>query len=127
MLGPRLVVRQSSAELAKLTGTDPEQVFDALRARIADNDKYNTEPPGVQGLIALVAAHPALQRPLLTFVNELPVAKMGAWGATSWGECFTDPALSAEFAATLKAWSEQNDNPLLRTSAAAALKFKKKA
>jgi len=30
MLGRRLVVRQSSAELAKLTGTDPEQVFDAL-------------------------------------------------------------------------------------------------
>jgi predicted KAP-like P-loop ATPase len=127
MLGPRLVVRQSSTELAKLTGTEPEQVFDALRARIADQDKYNTEPQGVQGLIALVAAHPALQRRLLTFVNELPFAKMGAWGATSWGECFTDPALSAEFAATLKSWSEQNDNALLRTSAAAALKFKKKA
>jgi hypothetical protein len=126
MLGPRLVVRQSSADLAKLTGTDPEQVFDALRARIADHDKYNTEPPGVQGLIALVAAHPALQRRLLTFVNELPVAKLGAWGATSWGECFTDPALSAEFAATLKTWSEQSDNALLRTSAAAAFKFKKK-
>lgn len=126
LLGRRLVVRQSSAELAKLTGTDPEQVFDALRGRIADNDKYNPEPSGVQGLIALVAAHPILQRRLLTYVNELPVAKLGAWGATSWGECFTDPALIAEFSATLKTWSEQNDNAVLRTSATAALRFKKK-
>jgi predicted KAP-like P-loop ATPase len=126
LMGPRLVVRQSSSELAKLTGTDPEQVFDALRGRIADNDKYNSEPSGVQGLIALVAAHPALQRRLLTFVNELPVAKLGAWGATSWSGCFTDPALITEFSATLKTWSEQNDNAVLRTSAAAALRFKRK-
>jgi len=126
LMGRRLVVRQSSAEVAKLTGTDPEQVFDALRSRIADNDKYNIEPPGIQGLIVLVAAHPVLQRRLLTFVSELPMAKLGAWGATSWGECFTDPALIAEFAAILKTWSEQNDNAVLRTSATAALRLKKK-
>jgi predicted KAP-like P-loop ATPase len=122
LLGPRMVARSAAQEVAKLVGQDPEHVFDALTARIVQQDKYDSEPEGVQGLIVLVDQHPLLQRRLLSFAKGLPVAKLGAWPATSWGGCFSDPPVAAEFKALMTEWS-QTGNAVLRASASAALKL----
>lgn len=125
LMGPRLMARGAAAEVGKLTGPEPEEVFDALRGRILQEDSFTTAPEGVQGLIVVVEAHPALQRRLLGFVRELPVSKLGSWVASSWGSCFTDTAVQTAFAETLAEWAEQSENTILQTAAKAVGKMKK--
>lgn len=125
LMGPRMMARGASQEIAKLVGTEPEEVFEAIRGRILQTDNFGAEPKGVQGLIAVVEAHGSLQRRLLGFVRDLPVAKAGAWVATSWGTCFAEAGVIAEFTALLRGWSEQNDNKVLQMSAQGVLKLKK--
>jgi predicted KAP-like P-loop ATPase len=124
LMGVRLSIRQLSGELTKLAGSEPEQVFDAVSSQVISAEELGTEPKGVQGLIALVKAHPALQRRLLAFLRDLPVDKIGTWAATSWGECFADAAIGAEFSAQQLAWSTQTSNPKLSAAAKAALSVK---
>ncbi|HTW54599.1 MAG TPA: Qat anti-phage system ATPase QatA [Stellaceae bacterium] len=123
LMGPRLGVRSAMPEIAKLAGAEPEHVFEALRARILQADNLSAEPPGVQGLIAIVEAHPSLQRRLLSFVRELPTAKIGPWVASSWGNCFKDPAVNREFSGVVESWSEQSENDVLRVAAQGVLRL----
>ncbi len=127
LMGPRLGVRDAgtAAEIAKLAGTEPEQVFEAVRGRILQTDNWSAEPRGVQGLLALVEAHPALQRRMLGFLRELPDEKLGAWGATNWGTCFTDQTVVLEFGEVLRTWSEQSENKVLQVAAQNARKLKR--
>jgi predicted KAP-like P-loop ATPase len=90
LMGASLAIRGAEAEIGRLSGTEAEQVFDALRDRILQSDNLETAPNGAAGLAALVRLQPALQRRLLSFVRALPLAKVGAWAATGWSRCFTD-------------------------------------
>jgi hypothetical protein len=125
LMGPRMMARGASQEVAKLTGPEPEEVFDAIRGRILQEDSFITEPKGVQGLIALVAAHPPLQRRLLGFVRELPIAKVGAWAASSLANCFIETTAAAEFQDVLNGWAGQAENGVLQTTAKAITKMRR--
>lgn len=125
LMGPRMMAKGANQEVAKLTGPEPEEVFDAIRGRILQDDGFTTEPKGIQGLIVLVAAHPELQRRLLGFVRELPVAKVGAWAASSLASSFTDTGVAAEFHDLLKGWTEQTENKVLQSAAQAIAKMKR--
>jgi hypothetical protein len=123
LMGPRLSVQQAVAEIRKLAGAEPEQVLEALCSRVVQGDQFDSEPPGVQGLIALVGEHSGLQGRLLAFVRALPEERLGAWAATSWGASFKG-ILAADFAALLDQWAaSQTVKPVLRTSAGAVRKM----
>lgn len=122
LLGTEIVAKSAALEASKLTGQEPEQVFDAIVGRIIQEDKYQSKPDGVEGLCVLTTAHPSLQPRLLSFIRQLPVAKLGAWAPTSWGSVFTG-SVAGEFTALLTEWSQQEENKVLQTSASAALKF----
>lgn len=117
LMGPSLMVRGAAGEIGKLTGPEPEEVFEAIRGRILQEDTFDTKPKGVDGLVRLVEAHPALQRRLLDFVRELPVGKVKAWAASSWGACFTDAGVATDFQTVLRGWAEQGENTVLQTAA----------
>jgi len=117
LMGPLLMVRGAAGEIAKLTGPEPEEVFEAIRGRILMDDNFTAKPKGVDGIIRLVEAHPSLQRRLLDFVREIPTNKVGAWAASSWGSCFKDTGIAAEFQTTLRAWAEQTENQTLKRAA----------
>lgn len=117
LMGPSLMVRGAAGEVGKLTGPEPEEVFEAIRGRILQEDAFDTKPKGVDGLVRLVETHPALQRRLLDFVRELPLGKVKAWAASSWGVCFTDAGVATEFQTVLRGWAEQGDNTVLQTAA----------
>ncbi len=123
LMGQVLSVRQALPEIRKLAGAEPEQVFEALCARITQGDQFDTEPPGVQGLIALVTEHSGLQGRLLTFARSLPEDKLGTWAASSWGACFTGQ-LVREFESVLDGWaSSPTARPVLRSAAGAVRKM----
>lgn len=123
LMGPVIMVRGAAAEVAKLTGPEPEEVFEAIRGRILQSDDFKTKPKGVDGLVRLVEAHPSLQRRLVDFVRELPVSKVGTWVASSWGACFPDQGVSAEMQTMVREWSQQAENLTLQKAAAAMLKI----
>ena len=122
LMGQSLSVQQALPEIRKLAGAEPEQVLEALCGRITQGDQFDTEPPGVQGLNALVREHSGLQGRLLAFARALPEEKLGAWGASSWG-CFTG-SVAAEFASLLDQWAaSQTVKPALRVAAGAVRKM----
>ena len=123
LMGPRLAVRGAAQEIGKLVGSEPEEVFQAIRGRILQEDSFATEPKGVPGLVALVEAHPALQRRLLGLARELPVEKVGSWAAAAWGSCLTDAAVASEFQEVLRGWADQGVNRVLKTAAQGVLKM----
>jgi len=125
LMGPRMLARGAAAEVAKLTGPEPEEVFDAIRSRILQEDNFTKLPDGVQGLVVVVEAHPGLQRRLLEFLRELPVAKLGAWAVSSWGTAFTDATARGEFAQIAAGWAEQSENAVLQAASKGVAKLKR--
>jgi predicted KAP-like P-loop ATPase len=124
LMGPRLLVRNAASEVAKLSGSAPEEVFQLLRDRVLQADSLGTAPPGTDGLVLLVEKHPALQGRLLAFVRELPVSIIGAWAASSWS-CLTDASVAGEFRALLQSWSQQTENNVLQKAAQGILRVKR--
>jgi predicted KAP-like P-loop ATPase len=124
--GAKLSAQAASAEVAKLGAGEPESLFDTIRERILLEDNLTAEPRGVQGMLVLVAAHPALQRRLLSFARDLPQNKVGAWAASGLASGFVDADVKAEFQTILKGWSEQSENVMLQASARMVAKLDKK-
>ena len=80
LLGPRYAVQKLDAELQQLVAAETVQVFDALRSRIMAGDVFETEPPGIAGLTALVKVHQPLQNNLLDFLEILAAGSLRALG-----------------------------------------------
>lgn len=125
LMGPQMAVHAATAEIAKLTGPEPEEVFEAIRGRILQGDNFGTKPKGVDGLVRLVEKHPMLQQRMLDFIRELPARKVGTWAATSWGTCFTEGSVATEFEGVLRGWEEQTENTVLRAAAQGVLRVKR--
>lgn len=122
LMGPTLMVRAASGELGKLSGAEPEEVFEAIRGRVLQDDSFAKKPKGIDGLVRLVEVHPQLQRRLLDFVCELPTNKIRAWAASSWTTCFKG-GIATEFLNVLKGWAEQTENQTLQSAAQSILKL----
>jgi predicted KAP-like P-loop ATPase len=125
LMGPRMMVTGANQEIAKLSGPEPEEVFEAIRGRIFQDDAFIKEPRGVQGLIAVVTVHTSLQRRLLDLVRALPTAKVGAWAATSWGTCLSEPSVVSDFQSILNDWAVQTENRVLQAAAQGVIGLKK--
>jgi hypothetical protein len=124
--GSTLQVKQASAEVARLKTLEAEQVFDTLRARVRDAEDLAEEPSGVRGLAEIARQHPFLQAPLLAFLKDLPVSKLGPWAVSGWTATLTEAAMKAEFDTLLGEWAEQNENKKLKAAATAAIKLVKR-
>jgi hypothetical protein len=123
LLGPKLIVQRLEPELQRLVVSEATQVFEALRSRIMGGDEFETEPPGIAGITALVKAQPALQNTLLDFLESLPTDRCGAWVASGWQGAIVDQAALARLNRLLETWSKSAKNAALKTTAASALKL----
>lgn len=125
LMGPRLMARSVALEVANLTDPEAEEIFDAIRGRILQEDNFASEPKGIQGFITLVGAKPSLQQRLLGFLRELPIPKVGVWAASAMGRCFTEAEFLIQFQNTLNDWAAQTENKQLQTAAHGIIKMKK--
>lgn len=123
LMGGRMAAKTLEPEIAKLTGTDPEQLFDALQITILGLPDLMKEPPQVHGLVSLVKAHPTLQRKLYDLLSQLPPEKIGAWAATNFGALQSRPEVSDLYPALLSKWVSQTDNRVLSAAAGGAGKL----
>lgn len=126
LMGPPLQVKQITTEIKRLTSVEAEQLFDALRAKVADAEDLVDEPDGMYGLAAICQQHPFLQTSLVGFFRELPVTKIGTWVITGWAGAITEAEAKTAYDSLKSDWAEQGDNPALSAAAKAAASMGRK-
>lgn len=123
--GSSLQVKQASSEVARLQTPEAEQVFDVLRAKVRDAEDLAAEPAGARGLAEISRQHPFLQHPLLAFLKDLPVSRLGPWVVSGWAGTFTETDVKAEFDGLLGEWAQQDENKPLKAAASGVIKLAK--
>jgi len=124
--GPPLQVRQAVAEVARLPGSEAEQLFDALRAKVTVAEDFGEQPAGVQGLAVICQHHAFLQPSLIAFLKGLPVTKLGPWAVTGWANALTSEEVKGEFRTLMSEWAAQDGNKPLQVAAKAAMQMGKR-
>lgn len=117
LMSKQIVIANSHEDVRKLTGVEPEAVFEAIRDQILAAENLSKKPDGVDGLSTLVEIHPHLQMRLVEFLETLPVDRIGAWSTSSWGKALSDKVPSDRFAILRKSWASQSGNKALQTAA----------
>ena len=120
LMASRIAVAQSAEDVRKLTGIEPETVFDALRDHILVSDKPSRKPDGVEGLALLVELHPSLQGRLLELLEALPTERIGAWAVSSWSKALQSANSIERFDLLKEQWAKQTENKVLQSAAKAA-------
>jgi len=121
LLGPKIAVQGMLSELKNLSFPDAAQVFEEVRSKIVAKAVFDSKPPGIDGLVSLVAAHSNLESNLLDFLESLPLSDISAWVVSGWGSSISDPKNKARFIHLLEKWATVENNPMLKTAATATL------
>jgi len=121
--GSPLQVRHATTEITRLQPVQAEQIFDALRAKVRDAEDLSQKPSGMAGLEEIARQHPFLQKPLLSFVKDLPLSKLGPWVVSGWTSVLTEPDVAAELKTTIGDWAKQEENKMLKAASKAVTKL----
>jgi hypothetical protein len=119
LFGPKFSVQAYEGELKQLVQAEAEKVFDAVRGMVGG--AFDTQPPGIDGLVTLVKAQPGLQTKLLDFLESLPPTKCGPWVVRGWQGIVKDGESVARFRHLLGDWSGATNNPMLKAAAEAVI------
>ncbi|TGQ13579.1 Qat anti-phage system ATPase QatA [Mesorhizobium sp. M00.F.Ca.ET.217.01.1.1] len=116
--GPKMAIRTiDPATIAGLSAAEADRVFAGLVAKINGvEDLTQNRPQAAEGLAFFTAHRPAMQAPLLEFLQRLPASKLGGWVLTGWAEAF-DASMKPKFDALVRQWAEQTENPKLSSLA----------
>jgi len=125
--GGELAARAVEPHVRELAPSDAEQVFNALRERVLRAHNFATEPAGFTGLMLLAKNHPRYQSELLSLVESIDAMSLGAWATRGWREVLTEPGTPDRLRAILAKWAAQDENQLLKRSAAQAIAPARKA
>jgi predicted KAP-like P-loop ATPase len=119
LMRPALALKALEVQVANLNSIETEQVFDALRTRIVQNDDLQERPSGFDGLLLIAKSRPEFQLKVVALLESLPVKKLGAWVLTGLSQSLTDAKAHTQHQDWVKKLAEQSENPTLRTAAAA--------
>lgn len=125
LFGTKLQVQGLESELKQLAQPEAEKLFEAVRTKVMSGDVFETLPPGINGLVVLVKAHPILQGKLLDFLEALPRSRCGPWVVGGWQGALIDSAATARFDRLLQAWAKVENNQMLKAAAEGTSKTQK--
>ncbi|MDG6347618.1 P-loop NTPase fold protein [Luteimonas sp. 8-5] len=117
LLGAKLSVQALESELKLLAQPEAEKLFEAVRAKIMSGDTFDTQPAGIDGLIALIKAQPSLQGKLLDFLEALPSSRCGPWVVGGWQSILKETDAKDRFDQLLAGWAKVTNNPMLKAAA----------
>jgi predicted KAP-like P-loop ATPase len=126
LMGSDMAVRMTEGDVKALSATVAEDVFSGLKHKVQSHGSLKEPPPGFAGLSFVAKHHPQFQRDLVGLFAGQDPTSLGIWVVKGWGASLTDDAANRELQAQLVEWSKQNENPLLKTAAVAALKARAK-
>lgn len=125
LFGTKMSVQTLDSDLKRLAAPEAAQLFDAVRSRIINEAKFDTEPAGIPGLTVLVKSHPELQDNLVDFLEGLPADKLGPWAVAGWDAVVSSVGPAARLTKLLDGWSKISNNALLRVAASGAKQLPK--
>jgi len=117
LFGTKMSVQALEPELKRLAPPEAAQLFEAVRSRIINEAKFDTEPAGIPGLTVLVKSHPELQDNLVDFLEGLPPDRLGPWAVAGWDAVVSNAAPAARLVKLLDGWSKIGNNALLKAAA----------
>lgn len=116
-----IAARAVEPQVRALPQRDAEHLFTAVRERVLRASSFSTEPAGFTGLMLIAKHHSRYQSELLSLVESIDANKLGPWVARGWREILTEPGTTEQLLDILKGWAAQDENALLKRSAAQAL------
>ena len=87
LMGSAMAVASAVQDIKDLSSRDAKYVFDILARKIQQAGSLTEKPRGIDGVIALVEHHDALEQDLIQLIQILDVSKVGAWICTGWDKC----------------------------------------
>ena len=87
LMGSAMAVASAVQDIKDLSSRDAKYVFDILARKIQQAGSLAEKPRGIDGVIALVEHHDALEQDLVQLIQILDVSKVGAWICTGWDKC----------------------------------------
>ncbi len=124
LFGSKFAVQVLEADLKRLAPLEAAKLFEAVRSRIVGGDSFDVQPPGVDGLVVLVKAHPTLQGTLVDFLETLPHDRLGPWVSSGWEAVLKDAEAKQRFEHLLDVWS-RDGTTMLKTAAAGVLRTRR--
>ena len=121
LFGGKFAVQGLEGDLKRLAVPEAAQVFEAVRGRVVGANRFDTAPPGVDGLAVLVKAQPTLQGSLVDFLEALPSDRVGPWACSGWDGALKDSNASQRFLRLLQTWS-RDGNAILKATAGNVLR-----
>ncbi len=121
LCGPSLTVRSAEMEVKALPSGDVDTIFNALRERVLSCGNFISVPPGIDGLGIVAKHHPRFQSEVIALLDSLDPKALGMWVVRGWGEFITDAKTREQLRMVVEKWANQNDNPILKKAAGAAL------
>ena len=85
------------------------------------SDDFSRPPRGIDGIVALVTAQPALQVNLVDMLEQFPVDRCGAWVVNGWNNAITGTDPKARLSNLIQRWADQDANKALKMVAAATI------
>jgi predicted KAP-like P-loop ATPase len=125
--GGDLAARAVEPQVRGLSSGDAEQLFTALRERVLRASNFQTQPAGFTGLMLVAKNHPRHQAELLSLIESIDASSLGFWATQGWREILTEPGTTERLNGILGKWAAQDENQLLKRSAAQALAPPRKA
>ena len=114
LLAGGMQARGPQAKLKSLKGAEVELVFRGLKSKLLTENTSGKAPAVVEGLLALVAAHPAYELRLVETAEQIAPKKLGGWAATKFDVGVTTPAARARLAALKAKWTREGSEALKR-------------
>lgn len=118
LCGTKMEIRTADLEIQTLTPEDASIVFSGVRERVLTAEGFSEKPSGMDGLTVLAKYHPRLQIELVKLVSSLDPKEIGSWATSGWIDVIADMEAMAHMRALFQEWSQQDDNVMLKRSAA---------
>lgn len=112
LLASKIVVQGYETELRALAAQEAGKVFEGVKARIISSDRFDKQPAGVDGLVALMKAQPTLQNAFVSFLESLPADRLGAWAAVGWDGTIVEASAVSRLATLVERWKESGSQGL---------------
>lgn len=121
LCGSSLTARTAEPEVKALPSGDADTVFNALRERVLSCGDFKSVPPGIDGLGIVAKHHPRFQGEIVALLDSLDPKALAMWVVKGWGEFITDSKMRERLRLVMEKWANQDDNPILKKAASAAL------
>jgi predicted KAP-like P-loop ATPase len=112
--GEPIIISGLKNDLKVLGVEEARKLFGHLVDKARLSPDWKTKPRQMEGLYTLCKEHPELQDDLVTTLENIPVAELGAWAVTGMKPVLTNSSSQQRFQNLLAKWALQQESPSLR-------------